>query len=223
MQYLKTYMKNCTDKSNRHQLTVKRLRELLTNAEISRGLADIDEKDELREESVVVDIVGPMMEQEDNETEEPMIVDENNHYRHDDKYDEPMVVVEDESDVSDKETELMSFHERDKIIRCWIEKTDDELFVLGQKEMPDFVMKSRRMKGRLKEYLDTFMLERAYSSSQEVLENFSQVPEVVQESKAFKDMIKHLSYEERARRLKDISYSDTLHHLLETPGKQARD
>ena len=114
-------------------MTVKRLRELLTNAEISRGLADTDDEAELPEkESVLVDMVDPMMEQEDSETEEPMIVDENNHYRHEDKNDEPTVVVEDESDVSDGENELKSFYERDKIIRCWIEKTDDELFVFGQ-------------------------------------------------------------------------------------------
>ena len=54
-------------------------------------------------------------------------------------------------------------------------KTDDELFFDGNcNEMPEFVMRSRRMQQRLDQFLNKFLAERAYSGSQEVLEHFSQ-------------------------------------------------
>ena len=67
--------------------------------------------------------------------------------------------------------------------------------------IPEFVQKSRKFLKRKSEYTERYIEENFGNlSSQGILENLSQAPQVVTDSKELKDKLSHLSLEDKANR-----------------------
>lgn len=109
--------------------------------------------------------------------------------------------------------------EREFVVREYLEKSDDELFE-GGLEIPDCVQNSVRFKERKKRFITTYLEDKGYQDSQEILEALSQAPPVVEET--LRQKINHLTKPQKAERLLLKTLSDTIKRLKETPGREAK-
>ena len=109
--------------------------------------------------------------------------------------------------------------EREFVVREYLEKSDDELFE-GGLEIPDCVQNSVRFKERKKRFITTYLEDKGYQDSQEILEALSQAPPVVEET--LRQKISHLTKPQKAERLLLKTLSDTIKRLKETPGREAK-
>ena len=101
----------------------------------------------------------------------------------------------------------------------YLDMSDQELF-LSDTHVPEMVCRSKRYKIREKNFINSFIEERNFENSQEILESLSQAPPVVQET--LNEKLTHLSMGVKATRLVMKSLSDTIKRLKETPGREAR-
>ena len=104
-------------------------------------------------------------------------------------------------------------------VRKYLAKTDHELFETDL-SIPTCVQNSRKFNARKNEYVRVYLEEHEMTTSQEMLEHFSQVPEAVQET--IRESLVHLTKQEKSTRLLPKTLSDTLKRLKETPGREAR-
>lgn len=102
-------------------------------------------------------------------------------------------------------------------LKKYMEKTDIELFESDLK-VPEFVEKSKKYKKRKLQYIEQKV--NSYENSQEILENFSQAPSLIEE--ALRRRLVHLTNQEKSARLLVKTLSDTLARLKLTPGREAR-
>ena len=124
-------------------------------------------------------------------------------------------VAEDSDDVSSEENRVAIEFE----VRKFMYKSDHELFNSGL-EIPTCVTKSAKFKERRREFIKTYIEEKDFQDSQEVLEALGQAPPVVED--CLKQRLSHLTKQEKASRLITQTLSDTLLRLKETPGREAR-
>ena len=104
-------------------------------------------------------------------------------------------------------------------VKKYLAKTDHQLFETDL-PIPTCVQNSRKFIARKNEYVRVYLEEHEMTTSQEMLEHFSQVPEAVQET--IRESLVHLTKQEKSTRLLPKTLSDTLKRLRETPGKEAR-
>ena len=122
---------------------------------------------------------------------------------------------EDSDGVSSEENRVAIEFE----VRKFTDKSDHELFNSGL-EIPTCVTKSAKFKERRREFINTYIEEKDFQDSQEVLEALDQAPPVVED--CLKQRLSHLTKQEKASRLMTQTLSDTLLRLRETPGREAR-
>ena len=89
-------------------------------------------------------------------------------------------------------------------------------------DIPDFVQHSRNFITRKKNFIENYIVQKDYQNSQEILQTFSQNPNVVKASKTLKRKLEHLTYEERASKLVIQSVSNCISKLKQTPGSAAK-
>lgn len=139
-----------------------------------------------------------------------------NNYQNDSDKD----MFEDEEEV---EQERLSRRQRDAQIENILSKPDREIFE-EKIELPEFLTQSRRFVLRKQKYIDKYMEDNfGNKNSQGILENLSQAPAVIQESKEIRNKLSHLSKEEKADRTALKAARDTISILAQTKGKAARE
>ena len=111
---------------------------------------------------------------------------------------------------------------RDIEIKKWLAMSDSELFEMD-KDVPHIVERSLRYNKRKNDFVKNYIEEKDFQNSQDILESFSQNPNIVKTSKNLKRKIDHLTYEDRANKLVLQSVSNTIAQLRQTPGSAARD
>ena len=120
-----------------------------------------------------------------------------------------------EEEVSRREKEL----EIERVLKM----SDKQLFEENN-HIPEVVQKSRKFLERKSEYTERYIEENFSNlSSQGILENLSQTPNIVKESNEIKDKLSHLSLEDKANRTALKAAQDTITVLQNTPGQAARD
>jgi hypothetical protein len=117
--------------------------------------------------------------------------------------------------------EQMERSEKEFEVKTWLEKTDHELFEMDL-SIPDSVKTSRKYIKRKNRFIQDFVNEKDFQNSQEILQCYSQNPNV-KNSKTLKRKLEHLTYEERASKLVLQSVSNSIAQTRQTPGKAAKD
>ena len=128
-----------------------------------------------------------------------------------------LIVSEEEKDGGAESSEKRA--EREFVVREYLEKSDYELFE-GGLEIPVCVQNSVMFKERKKRFNTTYLEDKGYQDSQEILEALSQAPPVVEET--LRQKISHLTKPQKAERLLLKTLSDTIKRLKETPGREAK-
>ena len=125
----------------------------------------------------------------------------------------------DEEDASIQLSRVKSDLEITKVL----EKSDRELFE-EDFDVSAKVARSKRYIERRLNYTENYLNEKLdNASSQDILLSYSQNPNVVQESKAMRSRLSHLSKEEKANKTVLKSVNDTIAALQKTPGQKAKD
>ena len=150
-----------------------------------------------------------------------------NHYEKDKEVDKWLALSDDK--LFDGELKCLEsvkktrrYIERAKIYYLGLSDTDlfkkYENISLCIKDMPEFKL-------RHKQFAEVYMEEHfQQSSSQEILEQMSQTPKVVQISDPYKERLQHLTHEQRSEKLVIKNIKDTVKELNKTPEgrKQAK-
>ena len=106
------------------------------------------------------------------------------------------------------------FKQREK--KYFLSLSDKDLFERNQ-SISKYTKKSDEYKERYQKYVNKFMEENfAVSSSQEILEKLSQTPCTVQNSDMYKNLLSHLSNEEKSEKLVMKNIKDSLAELEKT-------
>ena len=106
------------------------------------------------------------------------------------------------------------FKQREK--KYLLALSDKDLFERNQ-SISKYTQNSDEYKERYQKYVTNYMEENfAVSSSQEMLEKLSQTPNTIQNSHMFKDLLSHLSNEEKSEKLVMKNIRDSLTELEKT-------
>ena len=127
-----------------------------------------------------------------------------------------------ESSSSDEDdNERIKRSERELEIKKWLDMSDGDLFEMDQ-DVPSVVKKCRRYAKRKSDFVKKYIEDMDYQNSQEVLESYSQNPDIVKQSKVLKRKLEHLNYEERATKLALKSVSNSIAQLRKCPGSRSK-
>ena len=240
--YLMRHLKHHKTK----RLTQKVVQAMIVKAEILLGVSsqrergdnslEVGEK-EVNEELIdgQEDAVDEAMEEEnieaaimDIEEEGNIQIEENPPKQVDD--DNETVGSESDIDSDDEESSSSSDedenngkkrYEQELEIKKWLVMSDNELFEMDN-DIPNVVKKCRRYVKRKNDFVKNYIESMDYQNSQEVLESYSQNPNIVKTSKNLKRKLEHLTYEERATKLVLKSVSNSIAQLRKCPGSGAK-
>ena len=116
---------------------------------------------------------------------------------------------------SDNEDERQKEWEKNETIQRKLQRTDKDL-VESEAELPECVKRCHRYKERKEQYIQDIINSKfELSSSQDILQQMSQLPSYVQDHKLLQEKLKHLTKQEKSDRRCMKSLRETLAKLRE--------